>query len=191
MTLQIWSLLLGAYLLGSIPTSFLAVRFMTGQDIRQLGDGNPGAKNTFLSVGKGLGLLAAGIDIAKGWLVVTFVRTLGWEEGLILLAGALVILGHDFSVFLNFGGGQGMAATVGVFAALYPLVTLLAFLLFLITLALSRNWDLCCAAGFILLVGAVWFVEVSLLQRLFPLLMLPWIALRKAIQTRESHHYAI
>jgi glycerol-3-phosphate acyltransferase PlsY len=163
MTLQVWLLLLGAYLLGSIPTSFLAVRFVTGQDIRQLGDGNPGAKNTFLSVGKGIGLLA----------------------------GALVILGHDFSVFLNFGGGQGMAATVGVFAALYPLVTLLAFLLFLIALAVSKNWDLSCAAGFILLVGAVWVVGVSLLQRLFPLLMLPWIALCKVIQSRVSHRYAI
>jgi glycerol-3-phosphate acyltransferase PlsY len=102
METPIWILLLGAYLLGAIPTAYILVRLATGEDIRVLGDGNVGAKNTYESVSKWMGFFIAGVDIAKGWLVINLSRHLDFREGMILLAGAVLVIGHDFSVFLNF-----------------------------------------------------------------------------------------
>ena len=191
MNTQAWMLLVGSYIVGSIPTAYLLVRFITGEDIRHLGDGNVGAKNTFESVGKLIGFLVAGVDIGKGLLAITAARNLGFGDILVLLAGAFVVIGHDFSIFLGFQGGQGMAATVGVFGALFPQMTLLAFLLFLILLAFSRNWDLSCGIALFLLVAGLWVTDHPLNQVVFCMLLLPWIAFSKFIQNWRSHRLAI
>ena len=191
MNSQAWMLLLGSYLIGSIPTAYLLVRFITGEDIRFLGDGNVGAKNTFESVGKSIGLLVACVDIGKGFLAIAAARSLGFSENMVLLAGALVVIGHDFSIFLGLRGGQGMAATVGVFGALFPQMTLLAFILFLILLVFSRNWDLSCGIAFSLLVAGLWLTDHPTNQVVFTMLLLPWIAFSKFIQNWRSHRLAI
>ena len=188
---QIWILLLGSYLLGAVPTAFLFVHLLAGEDIRNLGDGNVGAKNTFESVSKWMGFCVAGIDITKGWLVIGTARGLGFSEGAVLLAGAAVVLGHDFSVFLNFQGGQGMAATVGVFIALFPQITLAAFVVFLVFLALTRNWDLSCGLAFFLLVLGLWITGRPNQQILFAMLLLPWIALSKMIQNWQKRRLVV
>jgi glycerol-3-phosphate acyltransferase PlsY len=167
------------------------VRFTTGEDIRLLGDGNVGAKNTFESVGKLIGLLVALLDIGKGFLIITITRNLGFGDNLVLLAGALVVIGHDFSVFLGFHGGQGMAATVGVFGGLFPQLTLLAFVLFLVLLVFTKNWDLSCGIAFFYLVAGVWVTDHPINQVIFCMLLLPWIALSKFIQNWRSHRLAI
>lgn len=186
MTLQIVLLLLGAYLLGSIPTAFLFVRLATGQDIRRLGDGNVGAKNTYESVSRWMGFAVAAIDIAKGWLAIRIPGVLGYGEVVILLAGAAAIIGHDFSIFLHFQGGQGMAATVGVFLALFPTLTLAATLIFLVMLSASRNWDLSCMVGFVLLVLSVWATDHPVQQQVFTVLILPWIGISKLVQNWQD-----
>jgi glycerol-3-phosphate acyltransferase PlsY len=191
MNSQAWMLILGSYLIGSIPTAYLLVRFISGDDIRLLGDGNVGAKNTFESVGKMIGFLVAGVDIGKGFLAITAARNLGYGDNLILLAGAFVVIGHDFSIFLGFQGGQGMAATVGVFGALFPQITLLAFILFLFLLAFTRNWDLSCGIAFFMLVASVWVTDQPTNQVIFCMLLLPWIAFSKFIQNWRSHRLAI
>jgi glycerol-3-phosphate acyltransferase PlsY len=191
MSSQVGMLLLGSYLIGSIPTAYLLVRFITGEDIRFLGDGNVGAKNTFESAGKLIGFLVAGVDIGKGFLTIAVARNLGFGDNLVLLAGAFVVIGHDFSIFLGFQGGQGMAATVGVFGALFPQMTLLAFILFLILLIFSKNWDLSCGIAFFLLVAGVWLTDQPANQVVFCMLLLPWIAFSKFIQNWRSHRVAI
>lgn len=191
MNSQIWMLLLGSYLIGAIPTAYLLVRFVTGEDIRFLGDGNVGAKNTFESAGKLIGLMVACVDIGKGFLAISAARNLGFGNNLVLLAGALVVIGHDFSVFLGFQGGQGMAATVGVFGALFPQITLLAFIVFLILLAITRNWDLSCGIGFFLLVVSVWWTDHPTSHVVFCMLLLPWIAFSKFVQNWRSRRLAI
>jgi len=191
MTSQVWLLLVGAYLLGSIPSAYLIVRVTTGEDIRYMGDGNVGAKNAYESVGKLIGFSIAAADIGKGFLAVTAARNLGFSEGLILLAGGCVVLGHDFSIFLGFQGGQGMAATVGVFNALFPLVTTLAFISFLVLLVLTRNWDLSCGIAFCLLVVGVWLSGYPTKQILFSMLLLPWIALSKVIQSWRTRRFLV
>ena len=80
MTMQYWAALLGAYLLGSFPSAYLITRCMTGTDIRQLGDGNMGAKNTWLSVGWLPGLVVGVTDAAKGALAIIVARQLHLPE---------------------------------------------------------------------------------------------------------------
>lgn len=191
MTTQTLLFLLGAYLVGSLPTAYILTKILTGKDIRQLGDGNVGAKNTFESVGKLAGFTVSLVDISKGFLVVTGVKSLAMSEGVILLAGACVVLGHDFSIFLRFQGGQGMAATAGVFGGLFPIVTLLAVATFFLVLAVTRNWDLSCAVGLLLLVAGVWITGHSTNQILFSILILPWIGIKKLIQVWQARRLAI
>jgi len=191
MNSQAWLLFLGAYLVGAVPTAYLLVRLITGDDIRILGDGNVGAKNTFESVSRWLGIFIAGIDITKGWMVINAARLFGFSEGTVLFAGAAVVLGHDFSIFLNFRGGQGMAATVGIFLALFPQITLGAFLAFLVFLALTKHWDLSCGLAFFLLTISLWITGRPNEQILFVMLLLPWIAFSKIIQNWKKRRLAI
>ena len=188
---QAWILYLGAYLLGAVPTAYIFVRLISGMDIRTLGDGNVGAKNTFESISKWMGFSVAGLDIAKGWLVINIARTFGFNEGTTLLAGAALVIGHDFSIFLNFQGGQGMATTVGVFFALFPQITLGAFLAFLVVLALTKHWDISCGIGFFLLVLSLWITGNPDFQILFAMLLLAWIALSKTIQNWQRRRLVI
>lgn len=184
-------MLLGAYLIGSIPTAYLLVKLNSGEDLRYLGDGNLGAKNTYESVGRFLGLTVAAIDIGKGFLAVTAVRNLGFPIGIILLTGACVVIGYDFSIFLRFNGGQGMATTIGVFGALFPQVTLFAFLVFLVLLALTGNWELSCGIALFLLVAGLWITDQPARQVLFSMFLLTWIAIMKYIQSWQARRLTV
>lgn len=188
MTTQAWAVLLGAYLLGSIPSAYLIVHFIAGVDVRRLGDGNVGAKNTWLSVGWLPGLVVGSTDIAKGALAIVLARYLGVPENIVFWAGACVVLGHDFPLLLGFRGGQGMASMVGVFFVLFPRESGLALLAWLIALALTRKWDLSCLVGFTLLPVLMGSFERPLKQILFPILMLPTVAVRKLLVAWQSHH---
>jgi glycerol-3-phosphate acyltransferase PlsY len=189
MTLQAWAVLLGAYLLGSFPSAYLITRRVTGIDIRQLGNGNAGTRNTWLSVGWLPGLAVGITDAAKGALAIAMARQFHMAENVVLLAGACVVLGHDFPLFLGFRGGQGMAAMVGVFFTLFPRESVLALLAWLITLVLTRKWDLSCLVGFTLLPILMGAFGRALKQILYPIVLLPTLAVRKlmvAWRTRRA-----
>ncbi len=117
-------LILTAYLLGSIPTSYLVVQFFHGLDIRRVGTTNPGMMN----VGDNLGFMSAllvGIgDVGKGALAVGLAYWLNADAFVVCAVAFTVVLGHDFSVFLKFHGGNGMATAVGAVIALLPLSTI-------------------------------------------------------------------
>jgi glycerol-3-phosphate acyltransferase PlsY len=176
------------YLLGSIPSAYLVTRATTGKDIRRLGDGNVGAKNTAESVGLAAGLIVAIVDVGKGALAVAIPSWLSAPEHVILIAGAGAVLGHDFPVFLGFRGGQGMAVLLGVFAVLIPVPLLEALIVFLLALRFSRNWDLSWAAAFVALVVLLWVHTHSLLLTGYAVAMLPTIGAAKGLQTRRSRH---
>jgi len=179
---------LGAYLLGSIPSAYLVARFVAKASILRLGDGNMGAKNTFESVGRLPGVVVAVADIAKGALAVIMARQSQAPENVILLAGACAVLGHDFSIFLRFQGGQGMAAMVGVFGMLFPRETGLALLALTVSLAITHNWDLSCCIGFGLLPILLGFTGRPTKQVLYPVLMLPSIGLKKLMAVWQTRH---
>lgn len=182
------AVLLGAYLLGSIPSAYLVGKLVANVDIRQLGDGNMGARNTFESLGWLPGLVVGAADIGKGALAVLMARQLGLPENFVLLAGFCVVLGHDFPIFLGFRGGQGMAAMIGVFGVLFPLETAISLLILIVALALTRNWDLSCSIGLGLLPVMLWFNGKPPRQVLYPVLMLPTIGLKKLLAVWEARH---
>lgn len=188
MTVQTWLIWLVAYLLGSIPSAYIASQLVLGRDIRELGDGNMGAKNTFHSVGWLAGVLVASADSAKGALAVGLARRLQARDGVVLVAGVCAVLGHDFPVFARFRGGQGMATIVGVFGMLFPLQTALALCALALGLILSHNWDLSCAVAFVLLMGLIWMVGEPPRRLLYPFFVLPTIAMRKVMQKWQAQH---
>jgi glycerol-3-phosphate acyltransferase PlsY len=124
MTVLILAMLLGAYLIGSIPFGFIIVKIASGEDIRKIQSGRTGGTNTWRAAGFPAGLATALLDIAKGASAVVIARELPAFSNpwLLMLVPILVIIGNNYSFFmlsrgedgrLNFGGGAGGAACLG------------------------------------------------------------------------------
>ncbi|MFA5059005.1 MAG: glycerol-3-phosphate 1-O-acyltransferase PlsY [Candidatus Omnitrophota bacterium] len=108
-----------SYLIGSIPTAYIAGR-LKGIDIRQHGSGNVGATNAFRVLGKVPGSIVLLIDVAKGIIPVTLIGDAFGLEGVLprILLAICVVVGHNWTIFLNFKGGKGMATSLGVLIGL-------------------------------------------------------------------------
>jgi len=124
---MLWTItgILISYLVGSIPTAYIFAKALKGIDIRNFGSGNVGATNAFRVLGKGPGITILCLDILKGFVVVTFVsdflisKNIGISDQAIrLLMGVSSIVGHNWTIFLNFNGGKGIATTFGVLIGL-------------------------------------------------------------------------
>jgi len=109
-----------AYLIGSIPVAYIFGRVLKGIDIREHGSGNMGATNAFRVLGKGPGTTVLILDIIKGIIPVTLLANVfGQTEALSLVIISLaVVAGHNWTVFLGFKGGKGMATSLGVLIGL-------------------------------------------------------------------------
>lgn len=125
------------YLLGSIPIGYLVVRRLYHIDIRRYGSGNIGFTNVFRTAGLAPGLLVLVGDILKGVIAVLVGQWLGGETAG-MLGGLAAVAGHNWSLFLQFSGGRGVATGAGVFLALAPKVLTVAALIWVVTVALTR-----------------------------------------------------
>ncbi len=146
-SLLFWGVL-GGFLLGSVPFSFLLGR-TRGIDLRQLGSGNVGATNLGRNAGLLWGVGAFLLDAAKGAIPPLLIREFGGVEGATILAGGAAVLGHCYSPWLKFSGGKGVATMSGlVVVAAAPLAAVL-FFVWGGVLSLSRNVGLAsvCAAA--------------------------------------------
>jgi glycerol-3-phosphate acyltransferase PlsY len=114
------------FLVGSLPTAYLAGRIFKGVDIRQFGSGNVGATNAFRVLGKRIGALVFAVDLAKGALPTWFMTRIVFPDTIptdwAVWAGLGAILGHIYTPFLGFKGGKGIATGSGVILAVYPAV---------------------------------------------------------------------
>ena len=133
-----------AYLIGSIPTSYLMGK-ARGIDVRKEGSGNVGATNVLRAVGKLPALITLIVDILKGVVVVTIVASLFYAKDMLLglngfrvLLGLSAIAGHNWTLFLRFKGGKGVATSLGVLIILLPKAAAIGILVFLATLWLTR-----------------------------------------------------
>ncbi|GAA0892187.1 glycerol-3-phosphate 1-O-acyltransferase PlsY [Fulvivirga kasyanovii] len=144
-----------AYLLGSIPTAVWFGKAVHGIDVREHGSGNPGATNTFRVLGKRAGTIVMLGDIIKGMAATSLARILLnldfiEEQNLVtfkLILGVVAVLGHVFSVFINFKGGKGVATLLGMMIAIHYEVALLCIVIFLITLLISKYVSLSSIIG--------------------------------------------
>ena len=149
-----------AFLLGSIPTGYLVAR-AKGVDIRQHGSGNIGATNVFRTLGKPLGVLVFILDALKGfaavWLALRFGGTSDWAG---IAAAVAAIAGHNYTPWLGFKGGKGIATSAGVLIALMPwavlAIALVWFAVFFATRYVSLA-SICASAALPVAVSALWF----------------------------------
>ena len=150
------------YLLGSIPSAYIATRLATGKDIRQLGGGNVGGLNTYREVGAWPALAVGIIDLGKGAAAVAIAYwLLDLSLAFVLLAGLAAVIGHNWMVWLKFSGGKGIGAAIGALAVVMPLYGywqgLLIFLgVILIPFIITRNVALSTATGLVFLPLIVW-----------------------------------
>lgn len=122
----------GAYFWGAIPSGYLVARFKSGIDIRNYGSGNIGATNVMEHSGKITGLLLGFFDsLGKGALPVILVRLAGEDTAVQVATGLAAIVGHNWSVFVGFKGGRGVATAMGVSLAfkLWPEAVIIGALL--------------------------------------------------------------
>lgn len=175
---------LAAYLLGSIPTGYLVAK-AKGIDIRSVGSGNIGATNVFRILGKGAGIFVLLADAAKGYVACWYIprillkpdeallglaeTKLRWDhlaylqsfEWHSIVAGVAVILGHNYTCFLKFKGGKGIATTAGVLIALAPSAFLVVLCVFLLVAFVTRYISLASILAAFCLPFSVWWFHGS------------------------------
>lgn len=131
---------LASYLLGSVPSSYIAGRLVRGIDLRKHGSGNLGATNTFRVLGPKVAAPVMVFDIAKGFVPPALFGQ--WDHSSqwawALAYGAAAILGHVFSIYMGFRGGKGVATGAGVFLALSPVAVGVAMAAWLAVLLWRR-----------------------------------------------------
>ena len=132
-------LVLAAYLLGAIPNGLLIAR-LKGIDLQQVGSGNIGATNVFRCVGKGWGIFAFVLDAVKGFVPAFFFPQLmaGAPDWLGLACGVAAVAGHNWPVWLKFKGGKGVSTSAGMLLGIAPAAVGVGFLVFALTVALTR-----------------------------------------------------
>lgn len=158
-----------AYLLGSIPSGYLAGR-AKGVDIRTVGSKNMGATNVFRTLGRSIGISVMAADIAKGVLAVLIARALT-DDPWPLVAAGLAIVGHVFPVWLSFKGGKGVATGAGVMLGLTPIPFAILFASWLVIVGATRIVSIAsiaCAAAYPVL---VWAFDGSLATIVFSIVV--------------------
>ncbi|WP_027882676.1 glycerol-3-phosphate 1-O-acyltransferase PlsY [Meiothermus rufus] len=130
-------ILLLAYGFGAVPAGVWVAR-LYGVDIQKVGSGNTGATNVLRTLGAGPALAVAAFDVLKGGIAVWIARGVGLEGPLLGGVALAAVLGHNYSVFLRFTGGKGVATSFGTLLFLDPWVALLTFPVGVLTMWLTR-----------------------------------------------------
>lgn len=127
-----------AYLIGSVPFALLTARQWGARDLRSTGSGNLGAANVLRVSGPIAGILVALLDIGKGAASVLLAEHLNDSHGASAIAGLAAIMGQIYPVWLRFRSGKGVATACGVFSVLAPSATLMAAIVFVGGVWLTR-----------------------------------------------------
>ena len=180
----------GGYLLGSLPTGFLVAR-ARGVDIRTVGSKNMGATNVFRVLGKGPGIFVLLMDALKGFAAVALIINCypqlnqllpdifvadGLTNPLLrfrlgIVAGLFSILGHNYTCWLGFKGGKGIATTGGAFLALAPIAVAVALVAWVIAFVATRYVSVASIVAAVALPATVWFTQPNLALRLIAVLL--------------------
>ena len=162
---------LAAYFLGSIPTGYIVAK-AKGVDIRSAGSGNIGATNVFRVLGKTAGIIVLVIDASKGflapWFAPAFASALSsgaltgeQVDYVSIIAGIGVILGHNYTCWLKFKGGKGIATSAGAVLALFPAAFAVVLVLWLVVFGISKYVSLASLAAAVALPLTAWLLHSS------------------------------
>lgn len=149
------ALLLG-YLIGSLPTGLIVIRLLRGIDIRRYGSGNIGATNVFRVAGLPTAALVLAVDMLKGAIPVLLARAWDQPPLVAVLGGLAAIAGHNWSIFLRFSGGKGIATSFGVLLALSPASAGVAAAVWLLVVSVTRYASLASLLGIAAVPPAMW-----------------------------------
>ncbi len=170
---------MACYLLGSVPTGYLVGK-AKGVDIRTVGSGNMGATNVFRVLGKAAGVFVLIVDGLKGYAACAWVSVLVLKfmpvpdnqvELIKIVAGISAVLGHNFTCWLKFKGGKGVATSAGIYFALAPAAAGIALGVWVVLFALTRYVSVASIAASIVLPAIVWIMSTSLVLQIFTTLL--------------------
>ncbi|HLO38234.1 MAG TPA: glycerol-3-phosphate 1-O-acyltransferase PlsY [Lacibacter sp.] len=174
--MNLFLLIISAYLIGSIPTAYWIGKAFFNIDIREHGSKNMGASNTFRVLGSVWGIVVLVIDMGKGMAAVQLAHTVqssDWLSGELafwkLIFGLVAVAGHIFPVFAGFRGGKGVATLFGVVLAIQPWVALVSVGAFLVVVVLTKYISLGSIIAVIVFAACVWFAvkETNVYMRWF------------------------
>lgn len=126
-----------AYILGSIPFAYIIGKYFYKSDIRTLGSGNVGSTNVLRNYGKKAAIATLILDVLKGYIGVFIGEKLAGYDG-VCLTFILVVIGHMYSIFLKFKSGKGVATSAGAMLFINPMILLIALVVFLLTVAITK-----------------------------------------------------
>jgi acyl phosphate:glycerol-3-phosphate acyltransferase len=132
------ALIVLAYFIGALPTGLVLVRVLRGEDIRKHGSGNIGTVNVLRVAGPAVAATVLLVDVLKGLVPVLFALHAGLAPWAVVAAGLAAIGGHNWSIFLGFRGGKGIATSFGVLAGLSLPAALVAAIVWVVVVAISR-----------------------------------------------------
>ena len=156
--LVLW--VIASYLVGAIPTSYLTVRLLKGQDLRTLGSGNLGATNLYRVLGLKYAVPVGIFDLLKGAVpVLVFAPLAGGGDRTAILLGMAAVAGHVFSVFAGFKGGKGVATGAGVVLGLAPWAFVAALVTWIILVKASGYVSLASLGAALMLPPAVYLLH--------------------------------
>ncbi len=161
----------GSYLLGAIPSAYILAKFK-GIDITSEGSGNIGGTNAYRVLGPRLGVLVALMDVAKVILPLWLTRTFVGGDWAVALAALAAVTGHNWSVYVGFRGGKGIAVSIGTYVYLFPVYGLIAVVFAIFNVLVTRYVSL----GSLNLVGVMavllWVSDKSIAFKLLSLVLL-------------------
>ena len=142
-----------SYIIGLLPSAYIAGRLVKGVDVRKVGDRNAGAANVYRNISHTAGMAVLAADIGKGAVAVLVAQAVA-SQSIVFLCGMAVVAGHNWPVFLRFKGGRGLATTIGVLLALLPIAMSILLAACAFPLWKTRN---------LALTGAILFAPLPLL----------------------------
>lgn len=157
--IRLTGLLLASYLIGSLPSGWLAAKWLRGLDIREHGSGSIGATNVLRVVGKAPAAVVVLVDVLKGTAAVLLARQLDVDPGWEVTAGFAALVGHSWPLWLGFRGGKAVATALGILLGLSAPVALACFGVFLLVLSASRIVSLASLVAGLLLPVLMWKAE--------------------------------
>jgi glycerol-3-phosphate acyltransferase PlsY len=171
-------MLLTSYLLGSIPTGYIFAKLLKGIDIREHGSRNVGATNVFRVVGKAPGVIVLFLDALKGFAAVALAAGFFYQptvpvniEYFCIMSALTVVSGHIWSVFLNFKGGKGVAASTGALIALMHQVVGACFIVWLAVFLVTRIVSISSIAASIALPIFAWVFNQPIELKVFSVIL--------------------
>lgn len=173
------AVLIGSYVLGSVPFGLLIVKAWRGIDIRKYGSGNIGATNVLRTAGRGPAVVVFAADVLKGLApVIVAARLFPTAAWIVVAAGMSAILGHSLSVFLRFRGGKGVATSLGVIIGLDPRAAGIGFSIWLVVVGVSKYVSLASILAVVSVATLMWLFDAPQPYRMFAIIAAVFVIAR-------------